>query len=110
MPARATNNVLPSGETANASGWAPTGASLNGDTDSVAGGRGASVDTSTTEMVSSLVLATNRVVPFRATADGWWPTPTAVSSCAWATSDTSTTETVPPVRPPRPASSAQLLA
>src|SRR6476659_7577830 len=74
-PARATNSVLPSGDSASASGWAPTGAPSTGRTDSVATTRGVP-RTSSTEMESSLVLATNNRVRAAdsSTAEGWWPT------------------------------------
>src|SRR2546423_12537927 len=59
-PARATNRVLPSGERAKASGWAPTGVEATR-TDSGPTTVGVPAPlTSRTETVSSLVLATNR--------------------------------------------------
>src|SRR5581483_9422750 len=102
-------SVFPSGERARASGWAPTGAAT-GRTDSVLISVGAPAPlTSSTEIVSSLVLVTNRRVlsALNCTASGECPTPTNDTSFGAAGLLTSTTETVPPLPAPRPASSAQ---
>src|SRR3954447_704640 len=112
MPASATNSVDPLGESANASGWAPTGTPLPGDSVCVRRTNGRRPVTSTTLIVSSLVLATKSRVELSdsCTAEGWCPTRTYDDSChlAGSLAAMSTTDTVPPTPCPRPTSSPQL--
>src|SRR3954447_310833 len=100
MPASATKSVDPLGDRANASGWAPTGTPLAGDSVWVRRTTGRRRVTSTTLIVSSLVLATNSRVALSVscTAEGWCPTRTYDVSChlAGSVAAMSTTDTVPP--------------